>query len=207
MLVALLLSMWAPLTTGIAVVLSRSTTQVADFIRRSIELVALFVSWWVFRYVERKEGLNPEEKARLERIANLSVSGALICSSLVMLGLVFSRLSGFQPGGNVYPGLVIATLGLAVNLWFSRRYAALNREQHNSIIASQRQLYLAKAMVDLCVIAALAAVAVNPTHPATRYIDLLGSVAVSAYLFWSGVNTGRTALRGASTGDELPSDA
>ncbi len=199
--------MWAPLTTGIAVVLSRSTTQVADFIRRSIELVALFVSWWVFRHVERKEGLNPEEKARLERIAGLCVSGALICSSLVMLVLVFSRLSGFQPGGNVYPGLAIATLGLAVNLWFWRRYAALNREQHNPIIASQRQLYLAKAMVDLCVIAALAAVAVNPTHPATRYIDLLGSVAVSAYLFWSGINTGKTALRSALTGDELPSDA
>lgn len=198
LLAALLLSMWAPLATGIAVILSRSTTQLADFIRRSIELLALFVSWRVFRYVEGKKGLEPVDRARLEKAAGLSVSAALVCSGIVMLLLALSRISAFQPGGNVYPGLVIASLGLLVNGWFWRRYASLNREQYNSIIETQRRLYLAKALVDLCVIAALAAVAAIPDHPATRYIDILGSVAVSLYLMWSGVNTARSALRSGS---------
>ena len=194
LLTALLLSMWAPLTTGVAVLLSRSTTQLADFIRRSIELLALFVSWQVFRYLERKGDLKAAEKARLEKAAGLCVAAALLISGLVMLGLALSRLSTFEPGGNVYPGLAIATLGFLVNTAFWRRYVLLNREQYNPIIDTQRRLYLAKALVDLCVIAALATVAVSPAHPVTRYIDVLGSVAVAVYLLGSGISTGRGAL-------------
>jgi hypothetical protein len=52
-----------------------------------------------------------------------------------------------------------------------------------TVIAGQQQLYRAKASVDLCVVAALATVAIAPCHPATRYVDLLGSL----YLVWSGV--------------------
>jgi divalent metal cation (Fe/Co/Zn/Cd) transporter len=184
---AVLLSMWAPLATGIAVVVSQSTTQIADFVRRTVELVALLVSWQVFRYLERRKRIDPGTKAALERFAGLSVAAALGCSGIVMLLLAYSRLFTFEPGGNVYPGLVIAGLGLVTNGWFWRRYAALLREQYNPIIASQRQLYRAKSAVDLCVIVALGAVAISPAHPVTRYLDLFGSIAVALYLLWSGV--------------------
>lgn len=199
LLVALLLSLWGPLATGIAVVASRSTTQLADFIRRTVELVALFVSWWVFRHLER--GREPEGAARdrLERIAGLSVAAAMICSGVAMLAVAASRLSAFEPGGNVHLGLAIAGLGLITNAWFWRRYTLFAREQGSPIIAAQSRLYRAKAFVDLCVIAALAAVAVAPTHPATRYVDLLGSVAVAAYLLWNGLVTLRAARRPAAT--------
>lgn len=185
--------MWAPLATGIAVVLSQSTTQVADFTRRTMEFAALLISWLVFRRVAVRGSVTGKARARLERAANLSVAAALFCSSLVVAGLALSRLETFQPGGNVYPGMIIATLGLITNSWFWRRYRRLNREQHNAIIDTQRRLYRAKAFVDLCVIAALAAVAVDPTHVATRYVDLLGSFAVTLYLMWSAWQTTRTA--------------
>jgi divalent metal cation (Fe/Co/Zn/Cd) transporter len=187
LLAALLLSMWAPLATGIAVVLSQSTTQIADFVRRTVELGALFISWQVFRYLERRKTLDSERKAALERFASLSVAAALGCSGLVMLLLAYSRLFRFEPGGNVYPGLVIAGLGLVTNGWFWRRYAAMVREQYSPIMASQHQLYRAKSVVDLCVIVALAAVAISPAHPVTRYLDLFGSIAVALYLLWSGM--------------------
>jgi divalent metal cation (Fe/Co/Zn/Cd) transporter len=189
---AVLLSSFAPLTTGIAVLLSTSTTQIADFIRRTVELLALLVSWLVYRYIQRKEGVIEEaERKRVERMAQLSVSAALGISGVVMLFLAASRISGFQPGGNVTLGLVIASLGLLTNGWFWRRYARMTREHYNTIIASQVGLYRAKSMVDLCVIAALASVAINPLHPATRWIDLLGSAAVALYLLW---NSWRTSL-------------
>lgn len=196
LLAALLLSMWAPLTTGIAVLLSRSTTQLADFIRRTVELIALFISWRVFRRVQREKEPDPLETARLERIAALSVAVAMGVSGVVMFAVALSRLSTFEPGGNVYPGLVIAILGLITNSWFWRRYTRMTRENYNSVIDTQRCLYRAKSMVDFCVILALAAVAVAPLHPATRYIDLLGSLAVSFYLIWSGLSTARGALQG-----------
>jgi len=53
LLTALLLSLPAPLVTGIAVISSHSTTQLADFIRRTVELLALIISWWIFRQLQR----------------------------------------------------------------------------------------------------------------------------------------------------------
>ncbi len=191
LLIALLLSAWGPLATGIAVMTGRSTTQVADFVRRSVELIALFVSWWVFRRVGR-EGALEARKARLERGAAVSVAAAMGISGLVMLSLTLLRLDSFEPGGNVYPGLAIAGLGLLTNVWFWRRYAALNREDYNAIIAAQRQLYRAKAAVDLCVMVALLSVALAPRARATRYVDVLGSVAVAFYLLWSALRAFRS---------------
>ncbi len=193
------LSVWAPLTTGIAVLLSRSTTQLADFIRRTIELVALVVSYGVFRYVKRGATPDDAESARLESIAGYFVAAALTISGLVMIVVAIARVGTFEPGGNVYPGLAIATLGLIVNSWFWRRYARLNREQFSAIMAAQSKLYRAKSMVDVAVIVALTSVAIDPTHPATQYIDITGSLAVAFYLLWSGLRAAREARSSAET--------
>ncbi len=195
LIAALLLSMWAPLTTGIAVLLSRSTTQLADFIRRSVELIALFISWRVFRYVEKGHEVSPIQKARLEKIAGLSVAIALCISGLTMFIITMARIGTFEPGGNVYPGLAIAFLGLITNSWFWRRYTRMTNEHYNPVINSQRLMYRAKTIVDLCVLIALASVAIAPDSPATRYIDALGSVAVSIYLLWSGIDSYKNACK------------
>lgn len=189
---ALLLSAPGPLVTGIAVATSHSTTQLADFLRRGVELVAIFISWWVFRQLHRNAAMDATHQARLERAAGLSTAIAMTCSGGVLLIVALSRLAKFQPGGNVTLGLTIAVLGLLTNGWFWRRYSAMTREQYSSVIASQQQLYRAKTFVDLCVVATLAAVAVAPSHPATRYVDLLGSSVVAVYLLWSGLRTMQT---------------
>jgi divalent metal cation (Fe/Co/Zn/Cd) transporter len=191
---SLLLSAPGPLVTGIAVVTSQSTTQLADFLRRSVELVAIFISWWVFRRLHRGEAASPAQQARLERAAGLTTAGAMACSGVVLLVVALSRLAVFEPGGRVTLGLVIAVLGVLTNGWFWRRYAALTREQYNPVIAAQQQLYRAKTTVDLCVVAALAAVAFAPTHPVTRYIDLFGSLIVAGYMLWNGVRMARGQL-------------
>lgn len=173
---------------------SHSTTQLADFLRRGVELVAIFISWWVFRQIHRNAALGKVHQARLERAAGLSTAAAMVCSGVVLLVVAISRLSVFEPGGNVTMGLVIAILGLMTNGWFWRRYASLTREQYSAVIAAQQQLYRAKTTVDLCVTLALAAVAIAPAHPATRYVDLMGSVMVAVYLLWSGLRTAQKHL-------------
>ena len=192
LLIALLLSAPGPLVTGLAVLTSHSTTQLADFIRRTVELMALFISWWVFRQIHRNPDLGEADQIKLERAAGLSVAGAMVCSGIVMLIVAVSRFSAYEPGGNVTFGLTIAVLGLLTNTFFWSRYTSLTREQYNSVIATQRDLYRAKAFVDFCVVAALAAVAIAPSHPATHYVDVLGSVIVSIYLLWSGLRMAKT---------------
>lgn len=185
LLAAVLLSMWAPIATGIAVILSRSNTQLADCIRRNVELLALLASWLVFRHIARNPGIDLSARAKLERLVRLAVGVTLSCSGAVMLIVALARFNSFEPGGNVYPGLAIAGLGLMVNLGFWLRYRRLNREQANAIILAQSKLYRAKALADLCVILALGAVAIAPDLRITHFIDIAGSIAVALYLLWS----------------------
>ena len=194
LLTALLLSAPGPLVTGLATLSSHSSTQLADFIRRDMELVALFLSWWVFRQLQRNEALNEADQSRLERTAGLSVAGTMLCSGIIMAIVALSRMSTYEPGGKVISGLIIAVLGLITNSWFWRRYTVLTREQYSSVIAAQQSLYRAKASVDLCVVTALTAVAVAPAHPATRYVDIFGSVIVAGYLLWNGSRMAQTHL-------------
>jgi len=184
LLAALLLSAWAPFVTGWAVVLSQSTTQVADFVRRTAELAAIAVAWAVFRRLRRRQPTHVTA-ARLERIAAWAVAAALGISGGVTLLLALRRVADFAPGGDVRLGLLVAVLGLLTNGWFWRRYAAFARERPGRLIEGQRTLYRAKVAVDACVIAALASVALAPGGPATRWIDLAGSFAVALYLLWS----------------------
>jgi divalent metal cation (Fe/Co/Zn/Cd) transporter len=194
LLVALLLSAWGPLVTGIAVLLSQSTTQLADFVRRSVELVALATSYGVFRHLRRRPDMAAARAEGLRRRATLTVTMALATSGVVMLLLIATRLRAFEPGGDVRLGLAIAILGLIVNSVFWRRYRGMTRERPDTIIDAQGHLYRAKAAVDAAVIAALATVLLAPQHPATRWVDLGGSVAVGAYLLLSAWQTAQNSL-------------
>lgn len=193
-LVALLLSMWGPLTTFIAVVLSQSTTQLADFVRRSVELVALATSWIVFRRLRRSPTMTPEAVARLERWATFVVATALTVSGAVMLLLVASRWGTFEPGGDLRLGVTIAALGLAFNAVFWRRYAGLARERPGPLIDAQRRLYRAKAAVDAAVLAALSTLMLAPGTQTARWVDLGGSLLVALYLLLSALRSARGAV-------------
>src|SRR6056297_3550118 len=186
MLVAFLLSSPGPLLTGIAALSSQSATQIADFLRRSSELVALFVAWWVFRKMQRDTSTDQIFQNKMSRIANLTVSIAMICSGIAMFIVGVVRLFVFNIGGKVILGLVIAVLGLITNSWFWWRYWSMNQEIPDSVIEGQRNLYRAKACVDLAVVIALTAVLVAPNHPAIHYVDAVGCLIVAFYLFYSG---------------------
>lgn len=195
LLASVLLSSPGPIIVGAALFFGRSSTQLADFIRRTVELVAIIVSWVVYRVLHRGGGEpDPERKERLERAANRFV-GASMCLSGAAL-LLAALIAPNTSRGNVIPGLVIAVLGVTTNSWFWLRYRSLDRQKPDAILAVQSRLYLAKSLVDACVTLALASVAVAPTAPATRYVDLGGTVAVAVYLAMSGIRTLGGSLHG-----------
>lgn len=187
-LTSLLFSTPGPIVTGIPATTSHSATQIADFLRRTAELVALFISWWIYRKLQR--GIIPDDKyrARLEQMANLGVAGALICSGIAMLIVGVIRLFVYKASGNVTMGFIIAVLGLLTNTWFWWRYSSMIQEKFDCVIEGQRKLYRAKAYVDFCVTIALALVMIVPNHPLTQYIDDLGCIIVAIYLLYNGWN-------------------
>lgn len=181
---SVLLSAPGPLVVGIGLLMGRSSTQLADFVRRTAELAAIIVSWAVFRRLSRENPGDEAGKEKLEKVASLGVGSAMCLGGAAMALLAFLQQSGNK--GNVVPGLAIAILGVLTNSWFWLRYRKLDREGPNAILEVQSRLYRAKSLVDICVTAALLSVALFPGSQGAYYMDATGSLVVAAYLIMSG---------------------
>ena len=167
----------------------RSSTQIADFVRRSAEPLAIIMSFVVYRLTTKDHFTDELKKQRLERYTDLFVGGAMCVGGTMMLLLaVFSQNTDT---GNVLPGLSIAILGVIANSIFWRRYRRLGQESGNSILLVQARLYRAKTLVDTCVTAALLSVAIAPQSLFSYYLDKIGSAVVAVYLLWTGLKTVR----------------
>ena len=187
LLASVLLSSPGPLVLGIALFFGQSSTQLADFIRRTVELAAIVVSWVVFRALYKDGESESSRRERLESTANKTVGVAMCLSGLAMIFITLS--SSKADKGNVIPGLIIAFLGVVVNSWLWFRYRKLDREKPDAILAVQSRLYGAKSVVDICVVLALLLVTLAPHAPITFAVDLGGSVVVALYLIRSGYLT------------------
>lgn len=183
---SLLLSSPGPIVVGIGLFLGRSSTQLADFVRRSVELGAILASYIIYNRLHRDDAV-PEtlHKARLERTANFCVGAAMCLSGFVMLFIAL--LGGSPEKGNVIPGLVIAFLGVTTNSWFWLRYARLASHSGDAILAVQSRLYRSKSFVDASVFIALLIVMIAPLSEAAQWADIIGSIIVSSYLAVNGI--------------------
>lgn len=186
LLMSVLMSAPGPLIVGLGLIAGRSATQLADFIRRSAELLAIIASFVVYHMTDR-EGVTEERKLRLERSVNRFVGAAMCLSGSAML--LIALLASETETGNVIPGLTVAILGVIANTIFFFRYRKLSRIEHDAVLAVQSRLYGAKSLVDTCVTAALLTVALWPMSPAALYLDKIGSVVVAVYLIRCGIKT------------------
>ena len=187
LLLSVLMSSPGPLVVGLGLMAGKSSTQLADFVRRSAELLAIIMAFVTYRLTTRDGETDLARKNRLERCSNLFVGAMMCLGGSIMLVLAFA--AGSEEKGNVIPGLTIAVMGVIANTLFWRKYARLNRAEPNPILAVQARLYRAKSLVDSCVTAALLSVAVAPEAAFSAWLDLIGSVIVAVYLVFCGVQT------------------
>ena len=187
LLMSVIMSAPGPLIIGLGLLVGRSSTQIADFIRRSAELLAIIMAFVIYQ-ITTKDGVCDEiRKARLERMSNLFV-GAMMCIGGTFM-IVLALLSDNADKGNVVPGLVIALLGVVANSIFWVKYTKLNRAEPNAILAVQARLYRAKTLVDACVTTALLSVVIAPASQVSIWLDFIGSIIVAVYLIWCGMKT------------------
>jgi len=184
---SVIMSAPGPLVVGLGLLAGRSTTQIADFVRRTSELLAIMMAFVIYRLTTRNGVCDEGRKAKLERLSNTFVGAMMCLGGLFMLLLAF--MAEAKEKGNVIPGLTIALLGVIANTLFWRKYTRLNRQEPNAILAVQARLYRAKALVDGCVTAALLSVAVAPGSQLSVWLDLMGSVTVALYLIYCGLKT------------------
>lgn len=192
---SVIMSSPGPLIIGLGLLVGQSSTQIADFLRRSAELLGIIMAYVVYKLTTKDGICDIHKKERLERVSNIFVGAMMCLGGSLMLLLSFSANNTEK--GNVIPGLVIALLGVVANTLFWRKYTKLNKMEPNAIIAVQARLYRAKSLVDTCVSIALLSVALFPTSVISYYLDFIGSVIVAIYLVWCGVKTIMERVKGA----------
>ena len=184
---SVLMSSPGPLVVGLGLLSGRSSTQIADFVRRSAELLAIIMSFIVFKLTTKDEVCNEEKKQKLESISNVFV-GAMMCVGGIFM-IILAFMTDNSDKGNVIPGLAIAVMGVIANSIFWRKYTHLNKIEPNVIIMVQARLYRAKTLVDGCVTIALLSVVIAPATQLSFYLDFIGSLIVAVYLVWCGIRT------------------
>jgi len=189
---SVLMSSPGPLIIGLGLLVGRSSTQIADFVRRSAELLAIIASFVVYQ-ATGGDDCDSERKNKLERFSNAFV-GAMMCLGGVLM-ILLAFMAETSDKGNVIPGLSIALMGVIANTIFWRKYAALDKKEPNAVLAVQARLYRAKSLVDTCVTLALLSVLAAPGTAVSAMLDTAGSIVVALYLVWCGVKTIWEALR------------
>lgn len=192
LLLSVLMSAPGPLILGLGLLAGHSSTQIADFVRRSAELLAIIMAYVTYLVTTRDSMADPNRRAQVERFSNLFVGAMMCLGGFLMLVLAF--VADSEDKGNVIPALAIAVMGVIANTLFWRKYARLNRADPNPILAVQVRLYRAKSLVDGCVTLALLAVLLLPDSPASAWLDRIGSAVVAVYLVFCGMQTIRERL-------------
>lgn len=187
LLLSVLMSAPGPLVMGFGLLAGRSSTQIADFVRRSAELLGIIMAFVVYQITTRDGVCDEVQKAKLECITNIFVGAMMCLGGSFMIVLAFLADAGDK--GNVIPGLVIALLGAIANTAFWIKYTKLNRAEPNAILLVQARLYRAKSLVDCCVTTALLSVVIAPQSAVSYWLDFAGSVIVALYLVWCGIRT------------------
>ena len=187
LLFSIITSSPGPLVIGLGLLIGKSSTQIADFVRRSIELLAIILAFIVFTLTTKDDNVDEVKKQKYEKNTNLFVSIAMIVSGVIMIILAIS--SKQEDKGNVIPGLVIAGLGFIANSFFWLKYTKLSKETNNKILKVQSKLYRAKTFVDCSVVIALSVVLFSTNPIVSFYFDLIGTICVSVYLIFTGITS------------------
>lgn len=185
LLMSVIMSSPGPLIVGLGLLIGNSSTQLADFIRRSLELLAIILAFIVYSMTSKDDNQNTIKKEKLENLTNNFVSiMMIICGTIMLLLAIFSQN---EEKGNVIPGLIIAILGVVANSIFWFRYKKLGIESNNNILILQSKLYRAKTFVDTSVMLALLVVMLSKDQNVSYYFDLVGTCVVSLYLGYTGI--------------------
>ena len=87
---SVIMSSPGPLVVGLGLLAGSSSTQIADFVRRSAELLAIIMSFVVYSLLA-KDGIGTSvDKRKLERRSNMFVGAMMCLAGTIMAVLTFT---------------------------------------------------------------------------------------------------------------------
>lgn len=187
LLMSIVMSSPGPLVVGLGLIIGHSSTQIADFVRRSAEFLAIVMSFVVYTSTLKYRDKDDEKVRKLEKAANLAFGSLIGIAGLIMTVITFTLHT--EDKGNIIPALSIAVLSAAANSLFWLKYTRLHRAGAGAIMGVQARLYRAKTLIDTGITAVLLTILVAPMSAFAHWLDFSGSLLVALYLTWCGIKT------------------
>ena len=187
LLMSIIMSSPGPLVVGLGLIIGRSSTQIADFVRRSAEFLAIVMSFAVYTLTLKYRDKDDEKVRRLEKSANFAFGILIGIAGLVMTFITFALHT--EDKGNIIPALAIALLSASANSVFWVKYTRLHRVGAGAIMTVQSRLYRAKTLIDAGISAVLLTILIAPQSSFSHWLDFSGSLLVAIYLTWCGIKT------------------
>ena len=182
LILSITFSSFGPIVTFIAVLMNTSSTQVADFVRRTVELSVLIFALMVYLKI-KKQSLKDMTIVNLQKKVYCLLAIVLMLSALVLIYLFIQALINPRvPEGNVWLGLSIASLGVLFNGYFWFAYRRFDQQKESFVMDSQSKMYQAKTLVDINVVIALSSIVLFENSMISYWIDTIGTLIIAIYL-------------------------
>lgn len=176
----------ALIPTGYVAYRSNSIVLFGDLLRALVEFFAIFVSWLVFRKVERNDrtffdyGLS-----KFEQVAKFVVGTAMVMAALLVTIAAAQRFFSPTRIEGAALGFFFAVLSVLGNIgaWFYYRH--LSRSSESAIFEAQWRLFRTKAAASFIVVLSVG-LALGGFAPEVAMIsDPIGSLFLGAFLLYS----------------------
>ena len=79
---SVIMSSPGPLVVGLGLIVGQSSTQIADFVRRSSELLAIIMAFVVYMITTKDGVCDTKKKEKLEKISNIFVGAMSVLEEL-----------------------------------------------------------------------------------------------------------------------------
>lgn len=178
---AILISIPGPLLLAIGMKSGTSATQTADLLRRSCDLLSIFLAYLVFeittRYLLDDEG----KKSRLETYVKYFTGFSMCFSGTVMIYIAIASFGTEK--GSIITSLILAIIGAVIDAKLYFNY----RTMQNAVLSVQAKLHRAKMFLDCSMVLILSIWVLSPFDTVKNYADIIGSCSISIYLIWNGI--------------------
>ena len=187
-LIGLILGSFGLVPGVITVLLSHSTTLMADVLKNAGLVLAIFFSWLSVRKMDRGDssGYN-YGYGKLENLSSFIVATAMIIAQIFIFYHIVERFT--HPEVLVETGTLLAIIfsGIAVlsSTWLWKHDYHLARQEASPMMESLWRLYRVKTISTLLVLTSLGISFAFRDQLWAAYIDPIGSIVLSGFLIFS----------------------
>ena len=173
-----------------SLIASQSSVVLADFLKTSLEFVAVLLAWFAIRRITRGAGATYEYGiGKLENLSSLAVATLMILVFLVIVANAIRNIisPGQVEGIGVWICIANQVVYAVINGVLWRRAHRAAAAEASPLMASQAKLFFTKVVANLFIFGALAAAMGFADHAWSVYIDPIASLVIAGSILMSAV--------------------